>query len=68
MILYTSGTLPKKEESEKLLDVKFSICRSFKLKNEHKLYLSTISSIKNRIFRLNYKILEKHKNQIKENL
>ena len=42
MILYTSGTLAKKEEVEKLLDIKFSISRNFQLENENKLYLSTL--------------------------
>ena len=42
MVLYTSGTLPKKESAEKLLDIKFSLNRSFKLGIEYKLYLSTL--------------------------
>ena len=43
MIVYTSGTLPETEAAEKLLDTKFSLKRSFKLENEYKLYLSTLS-------------------------
>ena len=42
MVIYTSGTLPNIEAGEKLLDIKFSLNRSFKLENEYKLYLSTL--------------------------
>ena len=49
MILYTSGTLPKKEEAEEMFGINFSINKSFSLKNEHKLYLSTISKVGDKI-------------------
>ena len=60
MILYTSGTLPKQKETEQLLDIKFGISKNFKLMKEHKLYLSTVRYVNNKIFRLSYKIYKKH--------
>ena len=45
MILYTSGTLPKKEVANELFGIKFTVDKTFLLKNDHRLYLSVISSV-----------------------
>ena len=50
----TSGTLAKKEVSEKIYDMKFRLSKKFSLDNPHKLYFSAIHSI-----RFNYEFRKK---------
>ena len=56
----TSGTLNKKEHLEETYGIEFRLSENYKLENDHKLYWSTITYVKNKKLKINYKFFEKH--------